>query len=404
MDKAEIPTFDHELVEDESPATIEAADELSLKQRVRAEVDEVEDLVRSWSLDDLKGGGWFEKLLRHSLRQYTAKVDADYFRRKYPHLPPDAIADGRIKLAANYASIEGALSAAAYTGAVAVTIGSGGGASPLTLPAGGAAFVVDMTYTTQLQLKLAYDLAVIYGIPLDLEDPNDLWKLIRVAMTIKSGSSSADLALKGVPVVVRPVVKKVFSGSTLAAARSLPVVGKHLLQRHIVKFAIPGVTVPLTIAVNYWTTRVAGRHAQRTFRFEARILEAARRLVATTEHENELPWVMLMTMRADGPAAHEQSLLLHHVTSALAASGVASDTREDVRTVIDVDEDRVWSMVEAIPTSGAASRLYDAGVTTIAVTGTVSKAEQAHLERLAMMCGAKYEAKAVMAEAKGWKS
>ena len=53
---------------------------------------------------------------------------------------------------------------------------------------------------------------------------------------------------------------------------------KLLLQRSALKFAIPGVGVPLSIGVNYWSAKVAGRQAAAVFRREARIMATARRI------------------------------------------------------------------------------------------------------------------------------
>ncbi len=127
--------------------------------------------------------------------------------------------------------LEGGLSAGAYTATVAATIGSLGGASPATVPAAVATMMVDVAFISQLQLRLAYDVSVLYRVPIDVHDPEDLWKLIRVAFTIKSGEAANKTVVKAVPMVVRPLVKKFYSGSVLTAGKALPVVGKHLLQR-----------------------------------------------------------------------------------------------------------------------------------------------------------------------------
>ncbi len=152
----------------------EDADEQD-KAAVEAELKGIRRFVGTLQMEDLKSGSWFEKLLTHALATYSQKVDADYFREKYPDLPADAVVQERIEMAARYAGIEGALSSGAYTTAIATTIGSGGGASPLTLPAAGTAFVVDLAYLSQAQVKLAYDISVLYRVPLDLEDPDDLF-------------------------------------------------------------------------------------------------------------------------------------------------------------------------------------------------------------------------------------
>lgn len=367
---------------------------------VRREVERVRGFVKDLSLDDLRQGDWFAKLLTFSLAKYVAEVDAEYFRRKYPDLPADAVVQERIQMAARYASIEGGLSAAAYTGAVAATIGSGGGASPLTLPAGGASFAVDLVYTSQLQLRLAHDIAVLYGVPLNVDDPDDLWKLIRIAFAIKSGELGGTAALKGVPAVVRPVVKKVFSKGSLAAAKSLPVVGKYLLQRNVIKFAIPVVGVPLSAVVNYWTTRTAGAHAQEVFRLDARLAEVAGRLVDGTTHHHLVPWVMWMVARADGVATSNQHMLLHHVTSHLRAVGTVDSTLDDLRSVIDVDRDRVWRMLREA--DGDLHPIYRAAVTTVAVRGKARARELEVLQNLATVVGAPFDAHGIRAEARSW--
>src|SRR3546814_14298117 len=82
---------------------------------------------------------------------HTEQVDWQYFQTKYQGIPSDAIVDQRIQMAARYASIEGGLSASAYTGAIAATIGSLGGASPATVPAAVVTMMVDVAYTTRLQ-------------------------------------------------------------------------------------------------------------------------------------------------------------------------------------------------------------------------------------------------------------
>ncbi|MFJ9856974.1 hypothetical protein ACIRVN_05675 [Streptomyces albogriseolus] len=110
---------------------------------------------------------------------------------------------------------------------------------------------------------------------IDVYDPEDLWKLIRVAFTIKSGEAANKTVVKAVPMVVRPLVKKFYSGSVLTAGKALPVVGKHLLKRNVIKIGIPLVGVPLAVLLNRYTTLVAGRHARAVFRNEARIIELA---------------------------------------------------------------------------------------------------------------------------------
>ncbi|QNK52664.1 hypothetical protein H7F30_14050 [Dermacoccus sp. PAMC28757] len=371
---------DVDLAELDGAEAPDAAD----KSVVLKQVDEIRDFVGGLSMDDIKSGDWFARLLKVSLAQYSEQVTAEWFREKYPHLPADAIVDARIKLAAKYAGIEGGLSAAAYTGAVAATIGSLGGASPLTAPAAVGSFVVDLAYTTRLQLRLAHDIAVLYGVPIDVNDSEDLWKIIRIALLIKSGEAGRGAVSKGVPVVLRPVIKKIFSGSTLTAVKSLPVVGKHLLQRNIIKFSIPGVTVPLSTAINYWTTKSAGDYARSFFRTQAQITEIVGRMMAKTPHHEELLWATWLVIQADGKVAEEEKLLLHHVTSSISDRNPGSVALVQLRETIDADEAEVLAKFEAL--DGDLQPLYECAVLVAGTDGKTGKDELAVLDRLAEAC------------------
>jgi hypothetical protein len=370
------------------------------RDQVRAELDRLQRLARGLRLDEVRDGTWFSRLLKHSLDPYVARVDAAYFRDRYPDLPADAVVQARIGQAARYAGIEGGLSAGAYTGLVAVTLGSGGSASPLTLPGAGASFVVDLLYLSQLQLRLAYDIAVLYGVPLDLDDPEDLWKLIRVAFVIKGREASGSLVGKGVPALVRPVLQRISSSGTLAAARSLPVVGRYLLQRNLAKFAIPAVGVPLSAAVNHWSTRSAGAYARSVFRREAAVVEAARRVSAGTSHPAELLWVLWMVVKADGLVHENERLLLKHVTGLLRDPESELVALTELEATVNLQRDKVWALLEAA--DGDLGPLYDAGVEAAAVDGKINVNEVAVLRRLASYGDRVLDEADLRARAKGY--
>lgn len=374
---------------------------------VKKEIERIRSFVSGLSMDELRSGDWFAKLLTFSLQQYVTKVDADYFKAKYPDLPPDVVVDARIRLAANYAAIEGALSSTAYSSAIAATIGSAGAASPLALPAGGATFAVDLAYTTYIQLQMTYDISVLYGIPLDIDDPDDTWKVVKLAFGIKVGESAGQGVMKGIPVVIRPVVKKIFSGSTLAAAKSLPIIGKQLLQRNIIKFAIPGATIPITTVVNRYMTKAAGNRAKVLLRKEAQIIEAATRIVSDVEQIEPLLQLSWMIVNAEGTVSDAQRTMLHYLTvraKELSIEGHDFDSFFDAyRTQIDVDEDKVWKQVSQIPRTSAESFFKSAVV--VAVTdGSLSKKELLLLKETANNLGIDFNQKSVEAIRKQWKN
>src|SRR5699024_8937389 len=126
-----------------------------------------------------------------------------------------------------------------------------------------------------------------------------------------------------VPAVVRPILKKYYARGVLATARSLPIIGKYLLQRNVIKFAIPVVSIPATVGVNFWATKTTGRQAQNLMRTEAKLFEAATRIVQNNSRLIELLWAMWMTMSRDGTTTEDQRTLLNHVMKRARALGVS---------------------------------------------------------------------------------
>ncbi|MFE1928175.1 hypothetical protein ACFW91_37195 [Streptomyces asoensis] len=358
------------------------ADDTADRKVVEREQVEIKDFVRALSADDIKSGNWFTKLATHAMNSYTEKVDWQYFQDRYAGVPADAIVDQRIKMAARYAALEGGLSAGAYTATVAATIGSLGGASPATVPAAVATMMVDVAFITQLQLRLAYDVSVLYRVPLDVHDPEDLWKLIRVAFTIKSGEAANKTVVKAVPALVRPLVKRFYSGSALTAGRALPVVGKHLLQRNVIKIGIPLVGVPLAVLLNRYTTLLAGRHARAVFRNEARVIELAEGLSKRSLHPQLMLWVAWLVIRVNSKIADDEALLMRHLVRLVRERHEVVD--EQLANLVDIEHVEVWQRIEAEP--GDLGDVIDAAERVATVDGDVNSHEKAVLAELRERC------------------
>ena len=358
-------------------------DEDAARKVVDHERAELREFIKGLSSDDIKSGGWFTKLIAQGLSSYTEKVTWQYFQERYEGVPADAIVDQRTKMAARYAALEGGLSASAYTAAIVATLGSAGGASPATVPAAVATFMVDVAFITQLQLRLAYDIAVLYRVPLDTSDPDDLWKLIRVAFTIKSGEFVREGVIKAVPPLTRQVIKKYYSGPVLAAAKGLPFVGKQLLQRNVVKIGIPGVGVPLAVLVNRYTTLLAGRHARAVFRNEARVIELAESLSKRSQHPQLMLWVAWLVVMADRKISDDEALLMRHLVRLVRDQHQVVD--EQLAHLVDVDPSEVWRRLDA--ESGDLSDILDVANQVAKVDGSVNSRERAIISELQDRCG-----------------
>lgn len=348
------------------------------REVVENEQAKLREFISGLSPDDIKSGGWFSKLIAGALGSYTEKVTWQYFQDKYEGVPADAIVDQRIKIAARYAALEGGLSAGAYSAAIIATLGTLGGSSPATVPAAVVTFMVDVAFITQLQLRLAYDVAVLYRIPLDLSDPDDLWKLIRVAFTIKSGEAVREGVTKAVPALIRPVIKRFYSGGVLSAARGLPFVGKYLLQRNVIKIGIPLVGVPLAVVLNRYTTLLAGRHAQAVFRNEARVTELAENLSEQNQRPQLMLWVAWLVIKADRKISDDEALLIRHLVQLVREDHQIVDER--LARLVDVDPSEVWRLLDA--ESGDLSDIVKIANRVATVDGAANKSEKAIIAEL----------------------
>lgn len=371
------------------------------KKTVESHVKRLTEFVKQIPLEDFKNGNWFLKLLTVSLQVYAKKVDAEYFRTKYPSLPVDAVVQARIDLASKYAGIEGFLTAGAYSGAVVATLGTAAGASPVTVPAAITTFGVDLTYTTMLQLQLVYDISILYGVPFDLDDPDDLMKFVKIAFGIEVGESARLLTTKAMPGVVSQVVKKFYSKGVLTAAKSLPVVGKYLLQRSVVKFSIPLVSVPVATGVNYWSTKLAGDHTRQMLRSEARIREIVPKLLENSDHE-VLIWVVWLVITADEQTQVSERQLLNELTLQLAEDLEAEELLARFSKAIEIDTDEILHMLDALESGG--EQIYRAALMTAAVSGEVTTSEKSVLKQIALHSGVVYDEDEVMTAARQWES
>lgn len=366
---------------------VDGSAEEAVKRNLEELKCQVEENLDSQSLKD---GTWFVWLTQKALKTYAVEVDAGWFRRKYPSLPPDTIADRRVSLAKRYAAIAGGLNAAAYTGLIALTIGSAGGASAITGPAAVGSFGVDLLYTTRLQLTLAYDLSVLYEHPVDMEDPEDLYDLLTVAFGIRAAESLQNALTKFAPEAARLGVRAVASGSRLALLKSIPVVGKYLLQRNLIKFAIPVICVPLSAGVNFYTTGSIARQAKAIFRKRAEIRVAGESIARAVEDSPLLALrAIFLVVHSDRKVTDEEARLIQRICEVLAKNEGAAAV-EEFKQLIEVKEQDLLEDLRKAPTD-CRKLTYEAARRAAMIDGVLHKRERKLLRALASACGVDYE-------------
>jgi uncharacterized tellurite resistance protein B-like protein/RNA polymerase subunit RPABC4/transcription elongation factor Spt4 len=287
------------------PKTTTPEDEV-LKDQVSSELDTAKQLARSLNFAEVKSGEWFIGLLRKVIQTYDRNARATYFQQKYPGLPPDEIADILTSVTVRYATIAGAIAGAAATANQIAALSSAGMTAALFLGSIGA----EMLYVAQIQMRLILDLSVVYDLQLDPEDPEDVLMIFGYAL----GVAPAEVLGKGLQVAARAAtkgaVKKYVSKDALKAIIAFASrLGFTILQRTILKFAVPIASAAIGSSYNYATTKSVGRIAKAHFKNRGKVTDELRVLVSR-QHTYALafPAAVMYVAQVDGQYSAKEKI------------------------------------------------------------------------------------------------
>lgn len=356
------------------------------KTKVRRMLSELRRLAKGYSLDEIKSGEWLARFVIDTLDPYSRKAHAEFFARKYPGRTSDQVIEELVQRAKQHAAIEGALTAGAYTAAVAAIIGTGGAVSLLSVPTGVLAFVTDLFFLTSLQLHLAYDISVLYGHPVDLDDPEEVRDILRVSLGSKPGDGlDLDPAADGIDVA--DVAQYVTRGAGKLSKRALSVLGKRLLRKALVKLTVPAISIPLASALNYLSAGQTAKIARQVYRDKAWARELAPRLAAAGEEAPELLLEsMVLIFSADKRADITESWLLKAV---LAEFTKTSGDKVSVKKVAELRHRSAEDILGRLARAPREVRvnIYEAVSQAAKMDHVLRWRERRMLKRLAKACG-----------------
>lgn len=267
-----------------APSIDTAASKQEMLAQIRGEIEDLKAMAAAFGVERIRDGTWFNEFIRAMLDSYAERIIAgggiNFFRKKYPGLTRDQIAEKLCELATRYAALAGGASGATASAAFAATIGTAGGASIIAVPAGLTAIAAEMLYTTRLQVRLVYDLSTIYGYPIDVDDPEDLYKAFCMAYGVAFTRAKAGAAVKAAaPELARAHMRGLIHGHTAAiqqvAIRLLgPRIGRQITQRAILRTAVPVVGVGISATWNYMSTNAIATAARYGLRAVGRLRDA----------------------------------------------------------------------------------------------------------------------------------
>ena len=287
--------------------TTPAPEDEPVKAQVLKQLEDAKTLSKTLNFEEVKSGEWFIKLLQQVTRAYDRNASATYFQKKYLGLPPDDIADILTTVTVRYATIAGAVAGAVATANQIAALSSAGMTAALFFGSIGA----EMLYLSKIQMRLVLDLSVVYDLQLDPEDPEDVLMIFGYAL----GVAPTEMVGKGLQIAAgagaKEAVKKYISKGTLQAfqdfARRL---GFKILQRTILKYAVPVASAAVGSSYNYAATKSVGRIAKAHLKNRGKVTEELRVLVSRQQtYDLAFPAAVMYVAQVDGQfSAKEKEL------------------------------------------------------------------------------------------------
>ena len=267
-------------------------------------------------------------------------------------------------------------------------IATGGLASAVALPTAIAAFALDTYYTAQVQLRLAWDLAVLYERRFELSDPEQAAVLAKVAFGLDRDCALPQVATRFAPEASRLTTRAVTTAARLATGQGLKTIGQQLVLRNLAKFAMPALGVPLCAGVNHYTTGTVGAQVKRVFRGQAHAVDMAEALTQGSTDPTILVDTILLLVQADGRVRAAEHTLMRQLLDTYTEGG------EDLAPPIAVDTADVLARIRRTD-AASGHRIYSAAIAAVALDGTLYQAEDQLLRRIAEAAGVPHDPQAI---------
>lgn len=235
----------------------------SIKEKLKGAVGEVKDLG---GLEAFKSGEWLLRLIQKAFKNYWEKADAEYFRFKYPSKDDDFIAQKLISVAAKNASLIGAATGATVSADEIVALITGGEGLvgiPANVAIAMTAMASEAILLLRVQLKLVASLGKLYSVPLDPDDPEDILIILGYALGGSLAEEAGKIGMKIGGKLAKAGVKKYVSKEVLEAIKKFGLrIGIKILQKTIIKYTVPAVSIAIGTGWNYITTKSIGKIAR----------------------------------------------------------------------------------------------------------------------------------------------
>jgi tellurite resistance protein len=325
------------------------------KAKVSSELEEARSFAKTLTIEDVKSGQWFIALLQKVVQSYDRNASASYLQQKYPGLPPDEIADKLTSITVSYATIAGGITGAAVTANQIAALSTAG----MTIAVMTSAIGAELIYLARIQMRLVLDISVVYDLQLDPDDPEDILMIFGYAM----GVAPVEMLGKGLQVAAREgtqyAIKKYISKGTLKAIQAVgKPIGINILQRSIIKYTVPVISVIVGSSYNYVTTKSVGGIAKNHLKNRGKVTEELRQLVSRQNtYDIAFPAAAMFMAQIDGEFSVKEKEFYRAILSRLSFEAhtqaefkrLMADEGTVIEAIAQIEDDEIKSsLVEVL--------------------------------------------------------
>lgn len=354
-------------------------------QEIEAEVKEgmalAKSFVKNIDFSDVQSGDWFIQLLGQVIKTGEKNARASYFQKKYLGMERDEIANKLISVTSRYAALGGGIAGIAVTANQLTMLASAGLTASLWLGTLG----VEMVYLSWLQIRLVADLAIVYDLQLNPEDPEDILVIFGYAL----GVTPAEFLGKGVQIAAgattKTAIKTYVSKGTLKAVQEFARrLGFKILQRTIIKYAVPAVSAVVGSSYNFVTTQSVGNIAKSHFKNRGKASEELRLLISRQNtYDIIFPASILYMAKIDGKFSQEERELYQSILSRMS---LGEHEQSDFERLL-ANEGNILITIHDLKDDMASQALFDLLILMAVFDGIIAEEECQFLQTVADALG-----------------
>jgi tellurite resistance protein len=259
-------------------------------------------------IKSIRDGSWFQSVMRHHLRAHTTGQMEKTSDVKEHGLGVDVDdrAHRQVQRVAIKSAAAGAIASAATSTGEIISLLTEGLAAPVGLPGAALAMALEAAYTSLLQIDLACDVAMLYGVPFNPDDHGELATLFGLALDLDvySKKQKEEEDAGGKPHGLFARLMHLEEGEIGTR------IGRKLLEESMLRNVLPIVGVPISARWNYMATVRFGNKVKKYVRGRRALIDSIERLkLAGLDAKLLVQGAWLLSI-SDGEAGHEEMLAL----------------------------------------------------------------------------------------------